>query len=56
MEEDVGNVTRSVRTGEAGAGRIRTCRPAFRELDVEQSPETVGQERDPEPQIVRGED
>ncbi|MEV6250367.1 hypothetical protein AB0M38_29830 [Streptomyces sp. NPDC051742] len=54
--EDVSSTIRSARTGEAGAGRIRTCRPAFRELDVEQSPETGGQERDPEPQIVRGED
>ncbi|WP_159041673.1 hypothetical protein [Streptomyces aureus] len=52
----VNRPTHPGRTEEADTGQVRTCRPAFRESDVDPAADTAGQDADPEPQIVRGED
>lgn len=55
----VNGSTRSEETEEAVTrvtGQVRTCRPAFRQVNVDPETDPEGQDADPEPQIVRGED
>ncbi|MFF5930993.1 hypothetical protein [Streptomyces hydrogenans] len=52
----VNSSSRSGETEEAVTGQVRTCLPAFREVNVDAGRDPEGQDADPEPQIVRGED
>ncbi|MFF2775893.1 hypothetical protein ACFVU3_13365 [Streptomyces sp. NPDC058052] len=52
----VDSSTCSGETEEAVTGQVRTCLPAFDEVNVDPAADSAGQNADPEPQIVRGED